>query len=74
MPTPSQEMNFHEGNITKNFRKWRQMLELTFAGPLTNKSDTEKCSYFLLNNGHDGRSICNTWVLTDDEKIAPQDN
>ena len=72
MPTPSQEMNFHDGNITENFRKWRQMLELTFAGPLANKSDTEKCSYLLLYIGQHGRDIYNSWVLTDDEKKRPK--
>ena len=48
------------------------MLELTFARPLANKSDTEKCSYLLLYIGQDGRDIYNTWVLTDDEKKRPK--
>ncbi len=66
-------MDFENGNIVDNWKKWKQTVSLVFTGPLAGKREIEKCSFFLLYIGQTGRDIYNTWTLTDDEqdKIEP---
>ena len=59
---------FESTNLSEAWR-WRQTMELLLSGPLSEKSDAQKCSYFLLYIGQRGRDIFNTWPETDEQTV-----
>lgn len=62
-------MNWESANLIEAWKKFEQVCNLIFSGPLKEKSDAEKCSYLLLWIGETGRDIFNSWtdLKTEDE-------
>lgn len=56
-------MDFEHGNVAENWKMWNQHMKLLLTGPLADKSDEQKKSYFLLYIGQAGRDVYNTWLL-----------
>ena len=66
---PCPVMNWEAQNLHDSWRKFKQHVELTFAGPLKSKSEAEKVNYLLIWVGEKGRDVYNTWTdLTDDQR------
>ena len=63
-----ENLDFESTNLSEAWR-WRQTMELLLSGPLSEKSDAQKCSYFLLYIGQRGRDIFNTWPETDEQTV-----
>ena len=61
------KMEWESSNLKEAWKRFRQVTELMFSGPLKSKSEQEKCSYLLLWVGEKGRDIYNTWTLSEDE-------
>ena len=62
------ELNFVDGNMAENWKRWKQTMRLTLQGPLAEKDEKQQCGYFLLYIGQQGRDIYNTWALKSAEK------
>ena len=54
-------MNWETGNLTENWKRFKQHAELMFSGPYSEKSEEEKCSYLLIWVGEKGRDVYNSW-------------
>lgn len=65
-------MDFQNGNISENWRRWKQNMKLVLAGPLHDKTEEVKVNYMLIYIGQAGRDIYNTWTLTEDEKKSTE--
>ena len=61
-------MDFENGNVAENWKMWCQHMQLLLTGPLAEKKDEQKSSYFLLYIGQTGRDIYNTWYSPEDTK------
>ena len=60
-------VDFENGNIAQNWKRWKQTMRLMLQGPLSKKDEKQQCGYFLLYVGQNGRDIYNTWTLTSEE-------
>ena len=61
-------MNWNDSNLLEQLEKFIRHCELIFTGPLSEKEEHEKVSYFLLWIGDEGRDIRHTWTdISDDE-------
>uniref|UniRef100_H2ZT64 Retrotransposon gag domain-containing protein n=1 Tax=Latimeria chalumnae TaxID=7897 RepID=H2ZT64_LATCH len=68
LPVP--RMDWESNNLPDAWKKFKQLVELMFSGPLRSKSEEEKCSYLLLWIGEQGRDIYNTWnISAEDAKV-----
>ena len=57
-----QPMDF-AGNISENWARWRELMELVLAGPDADKwSDTQKAAQFLISIGQRGRDMVRSWI------------
>ena len=54
-------MQWDGDNPKKNWRRFKQHVELMFTRPLKSRTEQEKCSYLLIWVGQKGRDIYNTW-------------
>ena len=66
-------MDFINGNVSENWRKWKQQIDLLVNGPLHGKTEKQKCAYILLYMGEQGREIFNTFTFPQDDqdKVDP---
>ena len=65
------------GNISENWARWKELMELVLAGPSANRwAETQKAAQFLICLGHQGRDIARAWVsrseLSEDDKKVLQ--
>ena len=61
------------GNISENWARWKELMELVLAGPSANKwTETQKAAQFLICIGQQGRYMARAWVssgeLSEDKK------
>ena len=61
------------GNISENWARWKELMELELAGPSANKwTETQKAAQFLICIGQQGRDMARAWVssgeLSEDDK------
>ena len=61
------------GNISENWARWKELMELEMAGPSANKwTETQKAAQFLICIGQQGRDMAPIWVssseLYEDDK------
>jgi len=49
-------------------KKFKNLCELYFSGPLKDKSEEEQVSYLLIWSSEEGIELLSTWTLTADEK------
>jgi hypothetical protein len=57
------ELDFENGSLAENWKRWKQTMKLTLQEPLAEKEEKQQCVYFLLYIGKEGRDIYNTWAL-----------
>ena len=62
------ELDLVDGNLAKNWKRWKQTMELMLQGPLADKDEKQRCGYFLLYIGQQARDVYNTWALKSAEK------
>ena len=55
-------MQWEGDNLNKNWRRFKQHVELMFTGLLKSRYESERCSYLLIWVGQKGRDIYNTWT------------
>ena len=65
------------GNISENWVRWKELMELVLAGPSANKwTETQKAAQFLICIGQQGRDMARAWVssseLSEDDKKVLQ--
>lgn len=70
VPTP--KMDWDSQNLLETFRKFRQHVELIFAGALADKDEKIKVTYLLLWVGERGREIFNTMTLSAEERKSTE--
>ena len=46
--TKPQQLDLHSSNLPEAWKRWSHTMNLCLDGPLSSKSDTAKCSCFLL--------------------------
>ena len=61
------------GNISENWARWKELMELVLAGPSANKwTETQKAAQFLICIDQQGRDMARAWVssgeLSEDDK------
>ena len=66
------------GNISENWARWKEIMELVLAGPSANKwTETQKAAQFLMCIGQQGRDMARAWVssseLSEDDKKSPSE-
>ena len=66
VPTP--RMDWNSVNQLETFKKFRQQVELIFAGPLKEKEEDVQVTYLLLWIGDKGRDIYKTLSLTTEQR------
>ena len=50
------------GNVSENWVRWKELMELVLAGPNANKwSETHKAAQFLICIGQQGRYMARAW-------------
>ena len=65
---PIPHMEWESQNLPEAWRRFKQHVELVFAGPFQKRKEKEKkCAYLMLWIGEKGRDIRNTWTITDAE-------
>ena len=65
------------GNISENWARWKELMELVLADPSANKwTETQKAAQFLICIGQQGRDMARAWVssgeLSEDDKKVLQ--
>ena len=66
------------GNISENWARWKELMELVLAGPSANKwTETQKAAQFLICIGQQDRDMARAWVLSgelseDDKKSTSE--
>ena len=65
------------GNISENWARWKELMELVLASPSANKwTETQKAAQFLICIGQQGRDVARAWVsggeLSEDDKKVLQ--
>ncbi len=66
LPTPSIDWNSQDA--PNAFRKFKNLCELMFEGPLADKTEAVKIRYLLIWAGEEGQELASTWKLTNEEK------
>ena len=66
------------GNISDNWARWKELMELVLAGPSANKwTETQKAAQFLICIGQQGRDMTRAWVssgeLSEDKQKSPSE-
>ncbi|XP_053570046.1 ankyrin repeat and SOCS box protein 4 isoform X1 [Bombina bombina] len=58
-------MDFDKGNVCEHWTRWRELMELLFAGPDADKwTQEQKAAQFLICIGEKGREICRSWTAS----------
>ena len=64
LPNPS--IDWDSPHLPEAWKKFKQLVDLMFNGPLKSKTEDVKVNYFLIWIGEKGRDICNTFTdITD---------
>ena len=58
-------------NLSESWRRWSQTMKLILTGPLSKRSNKEKCAFFLLYIGQEARDVFNTWTLAPNDEDKP---
>ena len=66
LPTP--RMDWSSSDAPQALKKFKNLCELYFSGPLKDKSEEEQVSYLLIWSGEEGIELVSTWSLTADER------
>ena len=66
LPTP--RMDWSSSDAPQALKKFKNLCELYFSGPLKDKSEEEQVIYLLIWSGEEGIELVSTWTLTADEK------
>ena len=64
-------LDLNSDNLSESWRRWSQTMKLTLTGPLSKRTNKEKCAFFLLYIGQEARDIFNTWTLAQNEEDKP---
>ena len=65
LPVP--KLDWESTDAPQAFKKFKDLCELMFEGPLKEKSEEEKCKYLLIWSGEEGRELRSTWNLSADD-------
>ena len=65
---PIPHMDWCSSDAPQALRKFKDICQLYFSGPLKEKSEPEQISFLLIWSGDEGRELASTWTLTGDEK------
>ena len=65
---PIPHMDWSSLDAPQALRKFKNLRQLYFSGPLNEKSEEEQISFLLIWSGDEGRELAPTWTLSDDEK------
>jgi len=65
---PIPHMDWSSSDAPQALRKFKNLCQLYFSGPLKEKSEPEQISFLLIWAGDEGRELASTWTLTADEK------
>ena len=66
LPTP--RMDWSSTDTPQALKKFKNLCQLYFSGPLKDKSEEEQVSYLLIWSGEEGIELVSTWTLTADDK------
>ena len=66
LPTP--RMDWSSTDAPQALKKFKNLCQLYFSGPLKDKSEEEQVSYLLIWSGEEGIKLVSTWTLTADDK------
>ena len=66
LPTPC--MDWSSTDAPQALKKFKNLCELYFSGPLKDKSEEEQVSYLLIWSGEEGIELVSTWSLTAEKK------
>ena len=66
LPTP--RMDWSSTDAPQALKKFKNLCQLYFSGPLKDKSEEEQVSYLLIWSGEEGIELVSTWTLTADDK------
>ena len=66
LPTP--HMDWSSTDAPQALKKFKNVCELYFSGPLKDKSEEEQVSYLLIWSGEEGIELVSRWSLTADDK------
>ena len=66
LPTPC--MDWSSTDAPQALKKFKNVCELYFSGPLKDKSEEEQVSYLLIWSGEEGIKLVYRWSLTADDK------
>ena len=61
-------MDWKSANLPETFRRFKQMCQFIFDGPLEKKTEIVKIQYLMLWVGEEGRDIRDGWQMNDDDK------
>ena len=61
-------IDWSSSDAPQALRKFKDLCQLYFSGPLKEKSEPEQISFLLIWSGDEGRELASTWTLTADEK------
>ena len=66
LPIPHEDWSLSDA--PQALRKFKNLCQLYFSGPLKEKSKEEQISFLLIWSGDEGRELASTWTLLADEK------
>ncbi|MCG8047630.1 MAG: RNase H-like domain-containing protein [Candidatus Thiodiazotropha endolucinida] len=61
-------MDWDKHDLEQSWKSFKQHVQFMFDGPLKAKDEEEKCAFLMLWVGEKGRSIFQTWNLSDENK------
>ena len=66
-PSNSPGMDWSSRDLPNEWKSFRRHVEFMFGGPLSSKTEEQKCNYLMIWVGEKGRDIYQTWNLSTDE-------
>ena len=61
-------MNWNSRSLHEEWKRFQEHVELMFQGPLDNANEAKKAAYLLIWVDEQGREICRSWNLTNEER------
>ena len=65
---PIPHMDWSSSDALQALRKFKNLCQLYFSGPLKEKSEPKQISFLLIWAGDEGLELASTWTLTADER------
>ena len=62
------KFNWDRHDLVEEWSSFKTHASFMFAGPLSNKTEEQKCAYLMIWMGEKGRKIFSTWNLSADDK------